>query len=64
MSEQRTATLGELLKPEQLKEVLRLLNLGDFSMLRTYLNSIETDLTEQGVVPEYLYYKLLYQLRK
>lgn len=64
MSEEKTITLGELLTPEHLKEVLRLLNLGDLSMLRSYLNSIETDLTEQGVVPDYLYYKLLCKFQK
>lgn len=53
--------LGDILTYEQGAKVLALLKSNNNEGLKQYLDSIEEQLLSKGILPDYLYYAILYE---
>jgi hypothetical protein len=54
--------LKELFDSSELNLLLELINENDFKKVREFLNARKEKLKKKGILPDYLYYYLLYKL--
>jgi hypothetical protein len=63
MGRTKYVPLTDILTEEQIEVVMDHIKNETYPQLKEYLNGLESQLTEKGVVPDYLYYVLMYKFK-